>query len=57
MPIEYANCPYCDEEQEFELEAISQSEEHEFECENCHKKFKYFWEASIDVITFKKDKW
>lgn len=55
MPIVYDNCPYCGVEQEFELEGRNQGDEEIVECEDCHKKFNFYWEASIDTITQKID--
>lgn len=55
MPIVYDNCPYCEVEQEFELDGTTQCDEEIIECENCHKKFKFYWEASIDTFTQKID--
>lgn len=53
MSCIYSECPYCDNEIEFELENQNQFDTYEGFCCKCSKKFNYHVVFSADIYTSK----
>ena len=51
MSLVYCECPYCDYENEVELENQNELEDYKKCCCNCKKCFIYRISYSVDIIT------